>query len=54
MDGKYRNILQYPYSTGLFSATVEIIYTYGAETWTTSKSMIKRIDIATPDFSECL
>ena len=28
----------------IFRATIETIYTYGAETWTTTKTMNKRID----------
>ena len=28
----------------IFRATIETIYTYGAETWTTTKTMTKRID----------
>ena len=28
----------------IFMATIETIYTYGAETWTTTKTMNKRID----------
>ena len=35
----------------IFRATIEIIYTYGAEIWKTTKTMNKRIDGCYTDFS---
>ena len=44
MKKLWKSSIQDSLKIRIFRATIETIYTYGAETWTTTKTMIKRID----------